>query len=211
MDIALYPIDCSERLALALAEADIDPKLLEDISWLDPNETEHLGALVVELGKEPMRRLRKASSLAVESGIPVLVVAEPSYLALIRKAKGIADFLVGEIDPMELSLRVERLVTRVETTEILNYHDLQLNTRTYQSQLGGKDFYLTYMEYELLRFLVENQGRVWSRTQLLSKVWGLDYFGGARTVDVHIRRLRIKLGEDRDWIVTVRSVGYRLG
>jgi DNA-binding response OmpR family regulator len=71
---------------------------------------------------------------------------------------------------------------------------------------------LTYMEYELLRFLVENPVRVWSREQLLSKVWGYEYYGGARTVDVHVRRLRSKLGEERaSWIATVRSVGYRWG
>jgi DNA-binding response OmpR family regulator len=71
---------------------------------------------------------------------------------------------------------------------------------------------MTFMEYELLRFLMENPVRVWSREQLLSKVWGYDYYGGARTVDVHIRRLRAKLGEERSsWITTVRSVGYRFG
>jgi DNA-binding response OmpR family regulator len=68
------------------------------------------------------------------------------------------------------------------------------------------------MEYELLRFLVEHPNRVWSREQILSKVWGYDYFGGSRTVDVHVRRLRAKLGEERaSWITTVRSVGYRFG
>ncbi|NNC41206.1 MAG: winged helix-turn-helix domain-containing protein [Acidimicrobiia bacterium] len=71
---------------------------------------------------------------------------------------------------------------------------------------------LTYMEYELLRYFIEHQGRVWSREQLLAKVWGYDYFGGARTVDVHVRRLRAKLGGERaSWITTVRSVGYRFG
>ena len=68
------------------------------------------------------------------------------------------------------------------------------------------------MEYELLRYFIEHQGRVWSREQLLQNVWGYDYFGGARTVDVHVRRLRAKLGGERaSWITTVRSVGYRFG
>ena len=68
------------------------------------------------------------------------------------------------------------------------------------------------VDRSFLRFLVENQGRVWSRQQLLSKVWGYDYYGGARTVDVHIRRVRAKLGEERaSCITTVRSVGYRFG
>ena len=68
------------------------------------------------------------------------------------------------------------------------------------------------MEYELLRFFVENPARVWSREQILSKVWGYDYFGGSRTVDVHVRRLRAKLGEEHAGLIqTVRSVGYRFG
>jgi DNA-binding response OmpR family regulator len=78
--------------------------------------------------------------------------------------------------------------------------------------LAGHPLDLTFMEYELLRFFVEHPTRVWTREQLLSEVWGYEYFGGARTVDVHVRRLRAKLGEERaSWIGTVRSVGYRFG
>jgi DNA-binding response OmpR family regulator len=103
-------------------------------------------------------------------------------------------------------------VTTSSADEILRFKDLELNPLTYQAALDGRPLDLTYMEYELLRFLVENQGRVWSRQQLLSKVWGYDYYGGARTVDVHVRRVRAKLGEERaSWITTVRSVGYRFG
>jgi len=89
---------------------------------------------------------------------------------------------------------------------------MSLNLATYQATIGSHPVDLTYMEYELLRFFVTNPARVWSREQLLSRVWGYDYFGGARTVDVHVRRLRAKLGEERSsWITTVRSVGYRFG
>ena len=96
--------------------------------------------------------------------------------------------------------------------DIVRFRDLELNTATYQATVGGDPRDLTFMEYELLRFLVENPGRVWSRDQILSRVWGYDYFGGSRTVDVHVRRLRAKLGEERSsWITTVRSVGYRFG
>ena len=95
---------------------------------------------------------------------------------------------------------------------MLTHKDLELNLATYQATVGGAPSDLTYMEYELLRFFVEHPGRVWSRDQLLAKVWGYDYFGGSRTVDVHVRRLRAKLGEERSsWITTVRSVGYRFG
>jgi len=111
-----------------------------------------------------------------------------------------------------LRVRLARLAREETTGEIVRFKDLELNTATYQAAVTGRPVDLTYMEYELLRFFVENPGRVWSREQLLSKVWGYDYFGGARTVDVHVRRLRSKLGEERaSWITTVRSVGYRFG
>src|SRR5665811_1250625 len=82
--------------------------------------------------------------------------------------------------------------------------DLEMNTATYQARLGSVPLDMAYMEYELLRFFVQHPGRVWSREQLLSRVWGYDYFGGARTVDVHVRRLRAKLGEERArWILSL--------
>jgi len=96
--------------------------------------------------------------------------------------------------------------------EVIRFKDLELNLATYQARLEGTPLDLTYMEYELLRFFAGHPARAWSREQLLSRVWGYDYFGGARTVDVHVRRLRAKLGETRaSWITTVRSVGYRFG
>jgi DNA-binding response OmpR family regulator len=107
---------------------------------------------------------------------------------------------------------VQRLAAESPNDELVVFKDLELNPLTYQATLGAAPIDLTFMEYELLRFLVENPVRVWSREQLLSKVWGYEYYGGARTVDVHIRRLRSKLGEERaSWITTVRSVGYRFG
>ena len=82
---------------------------------------------------------------------------------------------------------------------------------TYQASIAGDALELTYMEYELLKFLASNPGKVFTREVLLSQVWGYDYFGGARTVDVHIRRLRSKLGPDHaSMIQTVRSVGYSM-
>ena len=100
----------------------------------------------------------------------------------------------------------------MDTDPVLRFRDLELNTATYQAAVEGVPRDLTYMEYELLRFFVENPNKVWSREQILSRVWGYDYFGGSRTVDVHVRRLRAKLGEERSsWITTVRSVGYRFG
>ena len=109
----------------------------------------------------------------------------------------------------EVSARVHALVGDGES-EILEFKDLTINLKTYEAKAGDVLLDLTFMEYELLKFFVENQERVWSREDLLEKVWGYDYFGGARTVDVHVRRLRAKLGDVRnDWIKTVHSVGYK--
>ena len=109
----------------------------------------------------------------------------------------------------EVGARVHALVGDSDS-EILEFKDLSINLKTYEVKAGDVLLDLTFMEYELLKFFVVNQENVWSREQLLEKVWGYDYFGGARTVDVHVRRLRAKLGDQRnDWIKTVHSVGYK--
>jgi DNA-binding response OmpR family regulator len=209
MHVAAYPADCTEALAAALALAGAEVTPIEDF---DSTAILEATMLVVELGDEPMRRLRHIERVAEDVGLPILVVADPSSLPLIERAQGITDFLLEPLDPVELGVRLRRQVTTAAADEVLRFKDLELNPLTYQATLDGRPLDLTYMEYELLRFLVENQGRVWSRQQLLSKVWGYDYYGGARTVDVHVRRVRAKLGEERaSWITTVRSVGYRFG
>ena len=109
----------------------------------------------------------------------------------------------------EVGARVHALVGDSDS-EILEFKDLSINLKTYEAKAGDVLLDLTFMEYELLKFFVVNQENAWSREQLLEKVWGYDYFGGARTVDVHVRRLRAKLGDQRnDWIKTVHSVGYK--
>tara|TARA_B100001109_G_C18624663_1_gene363147 strand:- start:6 stop:635 length:630 start_codon:yes stop_codon:yes gene_type:complete len=109
----------------------------------------------------------------------------------------------------EVGARVHALVGDSDS-EILEFKDLSINLKTYEAKVGNVLLDLTFMEYELLKFFVVNQENVWSREQLLEKVWGYDYFGGARTVDVHVRRLRAKLGDQRNnWIKTVHSVGYK--
>ena len=96
--------------------------------------------------------------------------------------------------------------------EVVAYDDLSLNLETYQAVIEGKPLDLTYMEYELLKFLAAHPGKVFTRETLLNRVWGYDYYGGARTVDVHVRRLRAKLGEEHaNLIQTIRSVGYSFG
>ena len=120
------------------------------------------------------------------------------------------------IELMSSSSKIEEIGARIHAlvgdsqSEILEFKDLLINLKTYDAKAGSTLLDLTFMEYELLKFFVENQDNVWSREQLLEKVWGYDYFGGARTVDVHVRRLRAKLGDQRkDWMKTVHSVGYK--
>jgi DNA-binding response OmpR family regulator len=213
MDVALYPKDCSEELAAALAIGGIRPINVDSLELATPENVSQWAVLVVDLGDEPMRRLRHIEELVETSGLPVLAVAHTAQFPLVEQASGIADFIAHPPDSAEIAVRLRRLADATSAADAtLSFEDLVLNPLTYQATLEGAALDLTYMEYELLRFFVEHRGRVWTREQLLSKVWGYDYFGGARTVDVHVRRLRAKLGEERaGWIVTVRSVGYRFG
>jgi DNA-binding response OmpR family regulator len=209
--IAIHPPDCSESILDGMALAGITfvemPDLVPESRALD-----EASILLVELGDQPMRRLREVGRIVDEVGLPIIIVASRDHLALIDGTAGVADFITSPADPIELRIRVQRLAVDSPGEEVLVFKDLVLNPLTYQATLAAVPIDLTFMEYELLRFLVENPVRVWSREQLLSKVWGYDYYGGARTVDVHIRRLRSKLGEERaSWITTVRSVGYRFG
>jgi len=125
------------------------------------------------------------------------------------------DFCLYPFQPRELEARMRHLFWRTGSgsrPELVEYSALVLNLETYQAAIAGKPLDLTYMEYELLKFLAQHPGKVFTRETLLSRVWGYEYYGGARTVDVHIRRLRAKLGEEHaNLIQTVRSVGYRFG
>jgi len=209
MEMAVFPTDHSDELGSALRAVGVTILQMTEIGPELPSEA---GALIVELGEEPLRRLRQLETLSSESAVPVLVVISPDQLPLLDTAVGVTDFVMTPLGAVELRLRLRRLTRAAGTDEIHHFKDLELNLLTYQATLGSRPLDLTYMEYELLRFFVEHQGRVWTREQLLSKVWGYEYYGGARTVDVHVRRLRAKLGEERaSWITTVRSVGYRFG
>jgi len=125
------------------------------------------------------------------------------------------DFILTPFRHQELEARLKHLFWSqgVDSRgEILTHGDLILNLETYQAAVNARPLDLTYMEYELLKFLVSHPGKVFSRETLLSRVWGYDYFGGARTVDVHVRRLRSKLGEEYAGLIqTIRSVGYSFG
>lgn len=218
MYVAVYPPAPSRALTGALIGAGYQPLPIEVVGDLGGRASQ-AGSLVVEVGDDLGLMLTMAHKARSEHGIPVLLVADRTLTADLVDHDDFDDFILTPIDGAELATRLQRLAPTPVTDippegdpDVLHHQDLELNTATYQATLAGRPQDLTYMEYELLRFLVEHPGRVWSREQILSKVWGYDYFGGSRTVDVHVRRLRAKLGEERrSWITTVRSVGYRFG
>jgi DNA-binding response OmpR family regulator len=145
----------------------------------------------------------------------LLVVAVEQLAALELREDLFDDFCVSPWRGSELEARLAHLFWRTgrgTRPDLVEYGPLVLNLETYQANLSGRPLDLTYMEYELLKFLATHPGKVFTRETLLSRVWGYEYYGGARTVDVHIRRLRAKLGEEQaNLISTVRSVGYRFG
>ena len=147
---------------------------------------------------------------------PLLLIANEAQLDDLELREDLFDdFVVSPFRPRELEARLKHLFWRTGSgtrPELIEYGPLVLNLETYQAAIGGRHLDLTYMEYELLKFLATHPGKVFTRETLLSRVWGYDYYGGARTVDVHIRRLRAKLGEEHAHMIsTVRSVGYRFG
>jgi DNA-binding response OmpR family regulator len=145
----------------------------------------------------------------------LLVVAADQLPELELREDLFDDFCVSPWRGQELDARLAHLFWRTgrgTRPDLVEYGPLVLNLETYQASLSGRPIDLTYMEYELLKFLATHPGKVFTRETLLSRVWGYEYYGGARTVDVHIRRLRAKLGEEQaNLISTVRSVGYRFG
>ena len=145
----------------------------------------------------------------------MLMVGGAQLVDLAMRDSLFEDFCLTPFHPRELESRIRHLVWRTGETavaELVEYSLLALNLETYQATIAGRPLDLTFMEYELLKFLAQHPGKVFTREILLSRVWGYEYYGGARTVDVHIRRLRAKLGEEHaNLIDTVRSVGYRFG
>ena len=147
---------------------------------------------------------------------PVLLLVSGSQLPDLELREDLFDdFALTPFQPTELEARLKHLFWRTgrgTRPELVEYGPLVLNLETYQAALTGRPLDLTYMEYELLKFLATHPGKVFTRETLLSRVWGYEYYGGARTVDVHVRRLRAKLGEEHAGLIsTVRSVGYRFG
>ena len=143
---------------------------------------------------------------------PLIVVVTEGGLAAISSEWGATDIILESAGPAEIDARIRLAIGRSQQEEKqskIHASGVVIDEASYSAKIHGRALDLTYKEFELLRFLAQHPGRVFTREQLLSEVWGYDYFGGTRTVDVHIRRLRAKLGELEALIGTVRNVGYR--
>jgi len=149
-----------------------------------------------------------------ERHIPVIALVSREVLNSSNYNLNIDDFVIKPWEASEVVARIKRILRRANnmgSEDVIKHGDLVIDTAKCQVSLGDRVITLTFKEYQLLKFLASNPGRVFSRETLLDKVWGWDYYGGDRTVDVHIRRLRSKI-EDKNhsFIETVRSIGYRL-
>ncbi|TNM44115.1 response regulator transcription factor [Nocardioides albidus] len=149
---------------------------------------------------------------------PVVLVVTEGGLAVVRHDWGMDDVVLHTCGPAELEARIRLAIGRLTAVRdaadpdahLIRSGEVVVDEATYTAKVGGRTLDLTFKEFELLKFLAQHPGRVFSRQQLLQEVWGYDYFGGTRTVDVHVRRLRAKLGPENETLIgTVRNVGYR--
>jgi len=166
------------------------------------------------------RELAVAKSLcrvlrATGVSVPLMAILTEGGLAGLTAEWGVDDVLLDSAGPAEVEARLRLAVTRLaddgpEEALQITAGDVVIDEASYSARVRNRLLDLTYKEFELLKYLAQHPGRVFTRAQLLQEVWGYDYFGGTRTVDVHVRRLRAKLGPEHEVLIgTVRNVGYR--
>ena len=213
--------ELAAELSRPLAELGFSPRRVSANGSLLPTGLEAEGArrpgiVVVAAGAEDvppgqvLERLREHEDLG---DVPLVVALDEAHLPAAGALDAVDELLVRPFATAEVETRVARArrqVNGIEEGDVVRAGSLELNLATYQVSIAGEPVSFAYMEYELLRFLMTHPNRAFSREALLSAVWGYDYYGGARTVDVHVRRVRAKLGQEHAGrIKTVRSVGYR--
>ena len=219
--LAVFADPVAPELARSLDLAGYSWKTVGSVDEAAASEpAEGWQAAIVDCTTDPENAWAFARTLRKSDGsqIKVFVLVGGAQLGdLELRDELFDDFCLSPFHPAEFEARLRHLLWSVgdvagPLADIVEYGQLILNLETYQATIGGRPLDLTYMEYELLKFLAQNPGKVFTREILLSRVWGYEYYGGARTVDVHVRRLRAKLGEEHAGLIaTVRSVGYRFG
>jgi len=204
---------CGVPAAGALSGLDLLPHEVTVVG-ADPDAlTEAMRADVVVLdGRANLSGARTMARLFAASGnaVPLLLVLAADGLPAVACDWGLADIVLDTASPAEFDARIRLLLDATQTAALIEAGGIVIDDAAYSATLDGEPLDLTYTEFELLKYLVQHPGRVFSRDHLLADVWGSDYYGGARTVDVHIRRLRAKLGAEHEALIgTVRNVGYR--
>ena len=190
-------------LAHTIVEMVPDASIVTEVQRVD---------LVVLDGRADLTSARQMCRLldAAGSGVPILLVLGESGFAAISPEWGVTDIVLGTAGPAEFDARIRLAIASDDEPGIVNAGGLTIDEAAYHAALDGHPLDLTYTEFELLKYLAQHPGRVFSRETLLSDVWGYDYYGGTRTVDVHVRRLRAKLCVEHESLIgTVRNVGYR--
>ena len=169
-------------------------------------------------GRRDLPQVRSLTRLIRQTGveIPVILIVTEGGLTALQTDWGVDEFVLHTCGPAEVEARLRLAVARLGTAAEaagpaeIRSGDLSIDEAGYSARIRSRVLDLTFKEFELLRFLAQHPGRVFTRAQLLQEVWGYDYFGGTRTVDVHVRRLRAKLGPEHEALIgTVRNVGYR--
>jgi len=164
--------------------------------------------------------LKSFTKLITTTGVstPLIIVTTEGGLSAINADWGITDVILDTAGPAEVDARIRIVIGKDAITQLaknpslkeIRSGDVVIDEDSYTAKIKGRTLDLTFKEFELLKYLAQHPGRVFSRSQLLQEIWGYDYFGGTRTVDVHIRRLRSKLGPEFESVIdTVRNVGYR--
>ncbi len=176
-------------------------------------------AILVD-GRNELAQVRSLTRLIRSTGVdcPVILILTEGGLTVAAADWGMDDVILTTAGPAELEARLRLGLGRLaaegdgadDDSHVIRSSGLVVDDVTYTAKLEGRSLDLTFKEFELLKHLAQHPGRVFSRQQLLQEVWGYDYFGGTRTVDVHVRRLRAKLGPENETLIgTVRNVGYR--
>jgi DNA-binding response OmpR family regulator len=176
--------------------------------------------LVLVDGRQDLARARDLTRLLRTTGTtsPVLLILTEGGLSIAAADWGFDDVVLATAGPAEVEARIRLALARLAQQQagvdpeahVIRSGEVTVDDVTYTAKLGGRPLDLTFKEFELLKHLAQHPGRVFTREQLLQEVWGYDYYGGTRTVDVHVRRLRAKLGSEHEQLIgTVRNVGYR--
>ena len=199
--------------ALAISPALLECLRREGAQFAPAEAAEEPHAIILDLVDADRRRAESLAKANANSGCPVIAALSPDHLQAPNLSIAADDFIAVPWRVGELALRISKRLERAKPADepgVIRAGDLVINPSRYDVRLAGKPVLLAFKEYELLKTLAAQPGRVFSREALLEQVWGYQYFGGARTVDVHIRRLRSKIEDAAHaFIETVWNVGYR--